>query len=143
MKAILENKSKILLEKHHQNCLFKNILKEVNGLSFSFDDKGTLKGRFYCHEKYQGYDDRIHGGIMATIIDESMVHCLMGHEIIGVTTELSIKYRMPIYIHRYVDIITVISDTFLDGALYQLRTEVFQNKKKSITAVGKFFVNIP
>ncbi len=130
------------MEKHHRNCLFKNILEEGNDLSFSFDEKGNLIGRFYCHERYQGYDNRIHGGIMATIIDESMVHCLMGHEVIGVTTELSIKYRMPVYINRYVDIITAISDTFLGGALYQLKTEVIQNKRKSITAVGKFFINI-
>lgn len=141
MKTILEKNSKILLEKHHQNCLFKNILKEGGGLSFSFDNKGNLKGRFYCHEKYQGYDNRIHGGIMAAVIDESMAHCLMGHGIVGVTIDLTIKYRLPVYIKHYVEIITSISDKLLDGTLYQMKAEVIQVKKIAITATGKFFTD--
>ncbi len=142
MKATLDNNSKILLEKHHQKCLFKSILKETNGLLFSFNNSGTLMGKFYCHEKYQGYDDRIHGGIMAMIIDESMVHCLMGHDIVGVTIELRVKYRMPVYINRYVEIITRISDIFLDGVLYQMKAEVIQDSRTTINAMGKFFVDI-
>ena len=87
MKETLENNCQTLLEEHHHNCIFKSILKEGNGLSFSFDNKGNLKGNFYCHEKYQGYNNRVHGGIIAAIIDESMAHCLMGHDFVGVTTD--------------------------------------------------------
>lgn len=140
MKATLEYTCKDLLGKHHHNCLFKNILKDGNGLSFTFDNSGILNGRFYCHEKYQGYDNRVHGGIIAAVIDESMVHCLMGQGIVSVTTNLSIQYRMPIYINRYIDIITDISEKFLDNTLYQLKTEVIQNKKICATANGTFLL---
>ena len=138
MKATLEHTCKDLLGKHHHNCLFKNILTDGDGLSFTFDNSGILNGRFYCHEKYQGYNNRVHGGIMAAVIDESMVHCLMGHGIVCVTTNLSIQYRMPVYIHQYADIITCISDTFLNDTLFQLKAEIIQNRKVSITANGTF-----
>ena len=141
MKAVLEHTSKSLLEKHHRNCLFKNILNDSKGLSFTFDNNGRLRGRFYCHERYQGYDNRIHGGMLAAIIDESMVHCLMGHGIVGVTTDLAIKYRLPIYIHRYVEIITAISETFLNGVLFTVKTEIIQDKKIAVSATGTFFTD--
>lgn len=142
MKATLEHTCKDLLGKHHHNCLFKSVLKDGYGLSFTFDNNGILNGKFYCHEKYQGYDNRVHGGIIAAVIDESMIHCLMGHGIVSVTTNLSIQYRMPIYINRYIDIITDISEIFLDNTLYQLKTEVIQNKKICATASGTFFTTI-
>ena len=141
MKEILENSTKSLLKKHHKHCLFKNILKDSKGLSFNFDTRGNLKGRFYCDEKYQGYNNRIHGGILAAIIDESMVHCLMGHGIVGVTTHLDIKYRMPVSIKQHIDIITSICNKYLGGTLYTVKTEVIQDKKIMATATANFFTD--
>ncbi len=142
MKATLEHTCNDLLRKYHHNCLFKNILKDGNCLAFTFDNNGTLKGRFFCHEKYQGYDNRVHGGIIAAVIDESMVHCLMGHDIVGVTTELHIKYRLPIFINQHIDIITQITESLLDGMIYNLTTEVLQDKKNVITATARFFTTV-
>ena len=141
MKDSLEKSTKTLLKKHHKNCLFKNILKDREGLSFTFDNKGDLRGRFYCDEKYQGYNNRIHGGILAAIIDESMVHCLMGHGIVGVTTHLDIKYRMPVCIKKHVEIITSICDKYLGGTIYLMKAEVIQNKKIMATATANFFTD--
>ena len=139
MKDLLENSTKTLLKKHHKNCLFKNMLKDSEGLSFTFDNKGELRGRFSCDEKYQGYNDRIHGGILAAVIDESMVHCLMGHGIVGVTANLTIKYRLPIYVNKHIEILTSISEKLLDGVLYNMKTELMQDKKRVVTAEGRFF----
>jgi len=134
----LEN-SIALQERFHKNCLFKNILRKGRGLSFTFDTKGRLKGHFYCHKKYQGYDKRIHGGIMAAIIDESMVHCLMAQGVVGVTTNLSIKYRKPVFIEDTVAITTSVRKSRLSGALYELQTEILQQKALAITARGDFY----
>jgi acyl-coenzyme A thioesterase PaaI-like protein len=40
----------------------------------------------------------VHGGVLAAIIDSSMAQCLMGHEVVAYTAELSIKYRKPVLI---------------------------------------------
>jgi len=142
MKNLLENSTKSLLKKFHKNCLFKNILEDSEALSFTFDSKGNLKGRFYCDEKYQGYNNRIHGGILAAIIDESMVHCLMGHGIVGVTTHLDIKYRMPISIKQHIEIVTCIYNKYLGGALYKVKTEVIQGRKIVANATASFFTDM-
>ncbi len=138
MKTTLECNGKTLLGKHHNNCIFKSILKESD-LSSSFDSKGNLKGKFYCHEKYQGYDNRVHGGIIASIIDESMVHCLMGHDLVGVTIDLNIQYRLPLYIKQYVKIITTIDEKLLDGIVYKMKSILLQNRNIAISANAKFF----
>ena len=140
MNTVLEKNSRELLERHHQNCLFKNILKDGEVLSFSFNKRGGLRGRFFCHPKYQGYDNRIHGGILAAVIDESMVHCLMGHDIVGVTISLSIKYRLPVFINNHIEIITRMSRVSLNGSLHGLETEIVQDRKTVVTASGEFFV---
>ena len=134
-----KEKSSALIEKHHQNCLFRGLLKDGGDLSFSFDKRGELSGRFFCHERFQGYDDRVHGGVIAAIIDESMVHCLMGHGAVGVTTDLRIKYRQPVYIGKHAEFFTRITDSFLDNTLYHLSTDVYQGGKKVITAKSKFY----
>ncbi len=139
MIATLEHTSKTLLEQHHQNCLFKTILKDARELSFTFDAQGNLKGRFYCHEKYQGYNNRIHGGILAALIDESMVHCLMGYGIVGVTVTISIKYRLPVYIRKHLDIITSMSGSRMGGVFSALKSELTQDKKRVVTAEAKFY----
>lgn len=135
----LEERSKLLIKKHHKSCLFRGFLRDGSNLSFSFDKKGNLSGRFFCHKKYQGYDDRIHGGVIAAIIDESMVHCLMGHGTVGVTTSLAIKYRLPVFIGKYAEFKTKVDGSFLNGTVYELSTDVFQDKKNVITARSKFY----
>lgn len=142
MKETLECTSKNLLDKHHNNCIFRSILKEGNGLTFSFDKNNNLKGTFYCHEKYQGYNNRIHGGIIAAIIDESMVHCLMGHGFVGVTTDLSIKYRLPVCTKQYVEITTHVDEKLLGGTLYKMKSILVQNREVAISANAKFYTDI-
>ncbi len=142
MKTTLEYNRESLIKKHHKNCLFKTFLKEDGELSFSFDNNGNLVGKFYCHKIYQGYNNRIHGGIIAAIIDESMVHCLMGHDIVGVTTNINIKYRLPIYLNQYIEIITNIEDKLLDGVVYKMKSEVNQNSHTTVVAIGEFFTRI-
>ncbi len=142
MKTTLEHNRELLIKKHHKNCLFKKLLKEDGRLSFSFDNKGNLIGKFYCHEIYQGYDNRIHGGIIAAIIDESMVHCLMGHDIVGVTTNINIKYRLPIYLNQHIEIITSIEDKLLRGVVYKMKSEVIQNYHIAVVATGNFFTRL-
>lgn len=129
-----------LTEKYHKNCLFKNILRKGRGLQFDFDQKGRLWGQFFCHKKYQGYDNRIHGGIMSTIIDESMVHCLMGHGLVGVTVNLSVKYRQPVCIGQPAEFLTELLRTHFGGKMAELKTEIIQDKITAITARSSFYI---
>lgn len=54
---------------------------------------------FRALEQHQGYPGRLHGGIAATILDETIGRAIMGRyqdAIWGVTVEFSMKLRKPV-----------------------------------------------
>ncbi|MBN1982509.1 MAG: PaaI family thioesterase [Chitinivibrionales bacterium] len=122
---------------HHAHCIFtKN--PPIQDLSLCFDDTGVFKVLFTCDENHQGYDNRVHGGLLAAIADSSMVQCLMGHGIIAYTTELTMQYRKPVIIHRETTAETRIVSVAKD-LLYLLRCEIFQNNTCAVRATGRFY----
>lgn len=122
---------------HHSHCCFQK-KKPIDELRFSFDDKGTLFGLFTCTDEHQGYDNRVHGGLIAAIVDASMAQCLMGHGIAGYTTNLSITYRNPILINKPATIETSITSNHR-GLLFLMQCEIFQDHTRAIHATGRFF----
>ena len=122
---------------HHSQCLFKrNPL--VKNLKFRFKKNGNLCGQFVCTEEHQGYDDMVHGGIIAAIIDASMTQCLMGHGIAAYTVNLSITYLEPISIG-----IQTILETRITASrrsmIYNLECEIRQNRWLKVQANSRFF----
>ncbi len=65
------------------------------GLRFHSEADGSVVASFECDPKYQSYPDRLHGGIVALLLDSAMTHCLFARQIHGVTARLSIRYRHP------------------------------------------------
>jgi acyl-coenzyme A thioesterase PaaI-like protein len=122
---------------HHSQCIFNRRLL-VQSLNLKFRDNGTLFGDFTCTAQHQGYNNMVHGGIIAAIADASMAQCLMGHGIVGYTTELSIKYRKPVLIHRQTLLETLI-ETHHSSLLYNLQCTMKQNGHQVIIATGRFF----
>lgn len=62
-------------------------------------DDGQLVAVFNPENEHQGYPGRLHGGIAATILDETIGRAIMGtHEdkIWGVTIDFSMKLRKPV-----------------------------------------------
>ena len=49
--------------------------------------------RFPAH--LQGWQDTVHGGLLATVLDEAMVQAAMAGGITCVTAEITVKYRKP------------------------------------------------
>jgi acyl-coenzyme A thioesterase PaaI-like protein len=124
---------------HHSQCLFNRRNQSiVRGLRFSFDDAGTLHGKFTCNRLHQGYDGMVHGGVIAAIIDSSMAQCLMGHGVAGYTADLSIKYRKPMLLHKPALLETRIM-TVKVGRLFTMRCEIVQENRVTVEAEGRFF----
>ena len=72
------------------------------GLKLKFEqDNDSLWGIWDPGENYQGYHNVVHGGIIATLLDEVgawYVSVKMGTA--GVTKNLDIEYLKPLYINR-------------------------------------------
>ncbi len=75
-------------------------LRNGLGLSASFYELegGELLGVFTPGEQHQSYPGRLHGGLVSTILDETIGRALMMGEATqfwGVTVEISVRFKKP------------------------------------------------
>ena len=98
MEQMLAGHKEQIIENHfHQNCFACGSNDGTGmGLKFYKHEDGAVFGNFFADPKYEGYSGIIHGGIVATLLDSAMTHCLLMKGIPALTGRLSIKYSIPI-----------------------------------------------
>lgn len=74
------------------------------GLHFAVDPVGSVEASFRTTRKLQGYDGMLHGGVISTLLDAAMVHCLFAHGIVAVTVEMTVRFRRAVPVDRDVTI---------------------------------------
>ncbi len=127
-----------LKEVYHSGCIFNLQPSIVPGLRVWFDNEGVLHGEFQCSANHQGFDQMVHGGVIAAIIDASMAQCLMGHDIVAYTTSLEIKYRKPVRINEVATVKTEIT-SIKKGLLHSVECKIEQKQLMAVTAEGNFY----
>ncbi len=66
-------------------------------LAFERDDQARrIVGRFRLGTEYQGGSGFIHGGIIATLLDEAMSKVCRFSDVRAVTAELTVEYLRPV-----------------------------------------------
>lgn len=106
------------------------------GLTFAEEPDGAVVARFPCDSGYQGYPDRLHGGVIAMLLDAAMVHCLFARGVCGVTAKLEIRFRHPVEVGSEA---TVRARVMTESpSLYVLRGEVYQQGQLRAEAKGLF-----
>jgi len=98
-------------------------LKNPFGLHTSFFelDNNELLAIFKPREEHQSYPGRLHGGIISTILDETIGRAIMIQsegEIWGVTVDLQIRFKKPVPLNeelRVIGRITKNSSRFFEG----------------------------
>ena len=76
-------------------------LKNPFGLHTAFFelDNGELLAVFKPREEHQSYPGRLHGGIVSTILDETIGRAIIvgsQDDVWGVTIELQVRYKKPV-----------------------------------------------
>ncbi len=67
------------------------------GLRLEFRSEGEeYVTEFRPDERHQGYDGIVHGGLVATVLDEVMARMLWHRGLPFATAELTVRYRMPL-----------------------------------------------
>lgn len=68
-----------------------------DGLQLDFELVGEdcIRTEFTPPKRFQGWKDILHGGIIATVLDEVMVNGAYLRQIMAVTTKLQITLRRP------------------------------------------------
>jgi acyl-coenzyme A thioesterase PaaI-like protein len=76
-----------------------------DGLHMEFESVGDdVRSRVVFPGKFQGYSDIVHGGLVSTVLDETMVTLLnrMGH--LALTAELCVRFREPVRVGEAIDV---------------------------------------
>jgi uncharacterized protein (TIGR00369 family) len=103
-------KHKILRKQHISKMCFVCGEKNDFGLHARFyeTDNNELAALMVPSEQHQGYPGRMHGGIAATILDETIARSICNgkdEQLWGVTMELKTRFRKPIPIGQELKVI--------------------------------------
>ncbi|MDH7499144.1 MAG: PaaI family thioesterase [candidate division NC10 bacterium] len=110
--------------------------KEGFGLVFAPSSTGAVEAEFYCDAKYQGYPGFLQGGVVATLLDSAMTHCLFHRGVGAMTGRLYIQFKKPVRIGEGVRIRADLIEQ--RGPLYRLRAEVTQDESLCAKASATF-----
>ncbi|VGO19952.1 PaaI family thioesterase [Pontiella sulfatireligans] len=92
-------------ENGHRHCLLCGDLNSGSfGLKFTPHDDGGVRAVFHGHEGLQGYDGILHGGVIASLLDSAMTHCLFKKGVKAVTADLNVRYKHSIPCGEQVDV---------------------------------------
>lgn len=136
MKFSIANKQNI-----SKNCLVCGIDNDL-GLKTKFYETNNdeVIGIFTPHEKLQSYPNILHGGISATILDETIGRAIMskyGQNSFGVTMELTVRYKKPVPLHEELKVIGRMTND--RGRVFEGSGElILPNGEVAVTAVGKY-----
>ena len=53
---------------------------------------------FTAEKKHQGYKGIVHGGILATLLDEAAAHAVIAKGIVPATAEMTVRFRNPLFV---------------------------------------------
>ena len=84
----------------------------------------------------QGYRGILHGGIVATLLDAAMTHCLFHQGIEAVTGDLQVRYLKQIPFNADLDIRARLVSSF--SPLYKLESEITVGNQVMARAKAKF-----
>lgn len=62
-------------------------------------EDGSVMTIFSYHENHQSFPNRVHGGLISTMLDELGLRALWakeGEDVFGVTTSLEVKFKKPV-----------------------------------------------
>lgn len=83
--------------KDDQNC-FVCGQENAAGLHLEFGknpQNGETEARVVFPARLQGWQDTVHGGLLATVLDETMIKAAAAAGIKTVTAEITVKYKKP------------------------------------------------
>lgn len=102
-------------------------------------DNGELLGLCSFKEGHQSFPGRVHGGVTAALLDETIGRAVSVNspDIWGVTIELSTKYRKPVPLDGEVKIIGRITKE--TNRMFEGTGEIIlENGDVAVTAIGRY-----
>lgn len=134
-------KHKVTRKQYNSRMCFVCGLQNASSLKTSFYEleNGEIIAFFRPTSEHQSYPGRLHGGVAAAILDETIGRAInITHEDVwGVTVELNLKYKKPVPLDKELRVIGRITrDT---SRLFEGTGEILlSNGEVAVTAAGKY-----
>jgi uncharacterized protein (TIGR00369 family) len=80
-------------------------------LAFTRHPDGSVSAVHTPGVQHQGYTGILHGGMVSTLLDAAMTHCLFAHGIAAVTAELSVRFVAPVMTGKQVELTARLIET--------------------------------
>ena len=106
------------------------------GLVFAPDGPEGVVATFRAFDELQGYPGLLHGGMIASLLDAAMTHCLFRVGVEAVTGDLHVRYLAPIGCRDRLVIRARLKPSM--PPLYRLEAEVEAHGAVAARAAAKF-----
>ena len=137
MSATIEDAGAVSTRNGHSCCLICGSMNPRSlNLSFQVKESGGVQTEFLPSPELQGYNGVLHGGVIASLLDAAMTHCLFHNDIKAVTGDLHVRYvypipcEVPLHIHANI--------TTAYPPLYCLESEILSDQVVMARAKAKF-----
>jgi acyl-coenzyme A thioesterase PaaI-like protein len=133
--------TKALTDSHH-DCFACGIGNKTGlSLHFKTDSNGMAAAVWQPSDTFQSYPDRLHGGVIATLLDSAIVHALFAKGIAGVTAEMTIRYLKQVGLLEPVHVTgSVVSGRH---GVFLCRADIHQAGIHAVRASAKFMPMVP
>lgn len=110
-------------------------------LKFYTDEEGRCIARFRPKPEHQGYPGHLHGGIISTLLDETMGRVLTPQNVFALTGRLEIKFRKPVPLDQE---LTVVGELTRDRSrAYEARGEIQLADGTSLVEGSGMYIRVP
>ncbi len=113
--------------------------KNPNGFRMTFhQENGDTVSEAIIPTQYQGFDGIVHGGIVATFLDEIMAHAVRKTGQRAMTGTLTVRFRKPCHTDERIQIRGRIVET--NGRIIKTQGEMIQNEIVVAEGEGIFVI---
>ncbi|MDD3191710.1 MAG: PaaI family thioesterase [Bacilli bacterium] len=131
---------KIINKQYNSRSCFLCGLENQAGLHMRFyeTDKKELVSFFTPLNHHQSYPDRLHGGIITAVLDETMGRAIQIEEkdTWSVTADINVKFKLPVPLFKELKVVArVTRNTRL---IYESEAEIYDQHRILATATARF-----
>ena len=122
----------------HPDCVVCSLTNQKGlHLEFNVCEDGGVKSTFECNKPLEGYPGILHGGVISTILDGAMGHCMFARGQAAVTVEMTTRFRCPVITGHDATVLARITRS--SHPLYLLEAQIVQDGEIKATAKSKFY----
>jgi acyl-coenzyme A thioesterase PaaI-like protein len=132
-----EEQRELLQQRQHRECIVCRPAEAGGfGIRFRTTADGGVAASFDCPPFFQGYEGVVHGGVVCTLLDAAMTHCLMARGKSGVTARLIVRFLQPVTVGLPAEITARLCE--YEPPLYVLEADLVQQGRVRARATAKF-----